>query len=202
MEQQPIITSHRSRVKRAEEYRKKSPERISIFDREAFVEFFLLEDVLKLYEYRLSKLTNKTAETRSGIMAQQKNIEKYINIINLFKSIIEIAEGQIYDGNYKAVWQSIPEHPLMVAAGSIKHLPELRAIATKMLRDLYDETIKVIEQNALLEESLDEIESHDRNYRTIKDLPKADDIENLIKAAEIAIPNVATKTKSRINPNY
>lgn len=147
-------------------------------------------------------MTNKTAETRSGIMAQQKNIEKYINIINLFKSIIEIAEGQIYDGNYKAVWQSIPEHPLMVAAGSIKHLPELRAIATKMLRDLYDETIKVIEQNALLEESLDEIESHDRNYRTIKDLPKADDIENLIKAAEIAIPNVANKTKSRINPNY
>ena len=91
--QAKFISSHRSRVKRAEEYRKNSPEKISIFDREAFVEFFLLEDIERLYTYRYQKVKNKKKETREGAFYQKKQLEKIHYLLYMLKKCIEIMEG-------------------------------------------------------------------------------------------------------------
>ena len=195
-----FITSHRSRVKRAEEARKNLPEKISIFDREALVEFYLLEDIVRLYQYRLDVEQKKHVETRAGQMAQKRNIEKFTAIINIFKSAIEIAWAEITSGNYKAVWRAIPEHALMVAANSLKYLPELRDMAIRLLRALSDDALTASEQNVLFNESLDEIEDHEANYRRIHDLPSAEEIDEIIRAVEVAIPDSA-QSKSKSKPN-
>lgn len=201
--QQKFITSHRFRVKRAEEARKKSPEKISIFDREAYVEFYLLEDIVHMYEYRLERERNKVVETRAGEMARRANMEKFSAIINIFKSAIEIAWGEISSGNYEAVWSSIPEHQLMAASNSPKYLPKLRDLAIKLLRKLSDEALTATAENVQFEESLDELADHEANVRSIKGLPSQEEIDEIIRAVEVAIPdgNKTVTPKSKINPN-
>ena len=60
-----IIRSHRQRVKAAKDLIPSNPiyrgERISIVDREAFVEFFLLEDIRRLYQMRLKREKDRGA---------------------------------------------------------------------------------------------------------------------------------------------
>ena len=199
--QAKFITSHRSRVKRAEEARKNSPEKISIFDREAFVEFYLLEDIVRLYEYRLDLEQKKKVETRAGEMAKKRNIEKFAAIVTIFKSAIEIAWGEITAGNYKAVWSSIPERALMVAANSLKYLPELRDLAVKLLRALSNDALEATQQSVLFDESLDEIEDHESNVRRVKGLPSATEIDEIIRAVEVAIPDDKKTEKNKPNLN-
>lgn len=197
-QQQKFITSHRSRVKRAEEKRKQSPEKISIIDREAYVEFYLLEDIVRLYEYRLENEKKKAIATRAGEMTQKRNIEKFSAVINIFKSVIEIAWGEITSGNYKAVWGSIPEHALMVAANSLKYMPRLRELAVKMLRTISAEAMEATKESADFDAELDAIEDHEANVRRIMGLPTEAEIEELIRSVEIAIPDEkpkATKAK-------
>ena len=196
--QSKFITSHRTRVRRAETARKNSPEKISIFDREAYVEFYLLEDIVHLYEYRLDTETKKNVTTRAGEMAKVRNIKKFNAIIKIFTSAIEIAWGEITSGNYKAVWSSIPEHALMVAANSLKYLPELRAIAVKMLKNLSNEALEAAKERVALDDSLDEIEDHEANYRSVKNMPSEDEIDAIIKAVEDIIPD----KKAKQNRNF
>ena len=188
-----LITSHSSRVKRAKEYVKNSPERISIFDREAVVEFYLLEDIVRLYEWRIEQESKKTVQTKGGEMAHKRNLAKFTAVVNLFKSAIEIAWSEITSGNYKAVWSSIPEGALMKAAGSLKYLPELRDLATRMLRRLSEEAIIATSESEALDEDLAAIESHEENVRKVKGLPSEAEIDALIKAVEIAIPDMDVK---------
>lgn len=195
-----FISSHRSRVRRAEEYRKNSPEKISRFDREALVEFYLLEDIVRLYEYRLDLEQKKKIETRAGEMAKKSNIEKFSAIVKIFKSAIEIAWAEITSGNYKAVWSAIPEHALMAAANSLKYLPQLRDLAIKLLRTLSNDALEATEQSELFNESLDEIDDHEANYRTVKGLPSAAEIDEVIRAVEVAIPK-DEKDVNKPNPN-
>lgn len=201
MQQQKFITSHKYRVKRAIEWIKKQPERISIFDREALVEFFLLEDIARLYEHRLTQETQKTVETRAGEKARALNIEKFTAILNLFKSAIEIAWGQITSGNYSVVWRAIPEHALMMASSNVKNLPELRKIAVGLLRQLTDEALAATAENVGLEEDLDDIDSHEANARSVKGLPSSEEIEAIIKAVEVAIPDKNAAAHARPNIN-
>ena len=196
--QSKFITSHRTRVRRAETARKNSPEKISIFDRDAYVEFYLLEDIVHLYEYRLDTETKKNVTTRAGEMAKVRNIKKFNAIIKIFTSAIEIAWGEITSGNYKAVWSSIPEHALMVAANSLKYLPELRAIAVKMLKNLSNEALEAAKERVALDDSLDEIEDHEANYRSVKNMPSEDEIDAIIKAVEDIIPD----KKAKQNRNF
>ncbi len=195
---QQYITSHKFRVKRAEDYRKNSPEKISIFDREALVEFFLLEDVVRLYEYRLKNEHLKLVETRAGVKAKQLNIEKFTAIINIFKAVIEVSQAKISSGDYSDVWKAIPEHALMKAASSVKYLQELREIAVTLLRTLSDEAMSVTSQNRILDSSLDELEDHEANVRRVMDIPTPEEIEEIIKAAELAIPNRKDEKKKNI----
>lgn len=196
--QSKFITSHRTRVRRAETARKNSPEKISIFDREAYVEFYLLEDIVHLYEYRLDTEAKKKVTTRAGEMAKARNMKKFNAIIKIFTSAIEIAWGEITSGNYKAVWSSIPEHALMVAANSLKYLPELRAIAVKMLKNLSNEALEAAKERVALDDSLDEIEDHEANYRSVKNMPSEDEIDAIIRAVEDIIPD----KKAKQNRNF
>jgi hypothetical protein len=192
-----FITSHGIRVKKAKEHLKTLPERVSIFDREAFVEFYLLEDIVRLYDYRLATEKKKEVETRAGVKAKSLNLEKFSAVINIFKSAIEVAWGEITSGNYKAVWSAIKERPLMIAAGSLKNLPELRDLAVQLLRQLSDEALKATEQNIILDEDIDDLDAHEENVRRAKDLPSPEQIAAVIKAVEDAIPD----RKGKANPN-
>ena len=198
--QQKFITSHSFRVQRAKELLKKSPERISIWDREAYVEFYLLEDIVRLYEYRLEQEKKKHVETHAGAKAKALNIEKFSSILNIFKSATEIAWGEITSGNYSIVWKSIHEHALMMAAGSVKNLPQLKQLAIQLLRDLSDEAINATSENVNFNEELDDLNSHEENVRKVKGVPSSDEIDALIKAVEVAIPDVENNKNQTKKP--
>lgn len=201
MQQQKFITSHAYRKTRAKVALENSPEKVSIIDREAYIEFYLLEDVARLYEYRLDQEEKKVVNTRSGEKAKKANIEKFTAIINLFNSAIEIAWGEITSGNYSAVWKAIPEHALMVAANSVKNLPALRKIAVNLLKELSDEAMVATTESVALDEDLDDLEAHETNVRKVKGLPSSEEIEALIKAVEVAIPDKAATSQAKAKLN-
>ena len=204
-----FITTHHDRVRRANEYRAKSPEPISIFDREAIVEFYLLEDVVRLYQFRLAREEAKVVNTRAGRMAKERNIAKYKAIIDIFMSTVEIAWGEIDAGNYKIVWSNIPEHALMVAANSIKYLPQLRDIAVKMIKGISAEMLEAQTLEKGFEEDLDDVEAHEANYRryynmpdgTKIEAPSAEKIQELIDKLNEVIPDNdnTVKYKSKLS---
>lgn len=198
---QQYITSHSARVRKAKEAIKHSPEKISIFDREAYVEFYLLEDIVRLYQYRLEKEKAKKYTTRAGAMTQKRNIEKFSAIIKIFQSAIEVAWGEIDSGNYKVVWKAIHEGALMAAAGNVKNLPELRALAVDLLKELSEEALSATAEDTALEEGLDELEAHEANVRSVRGLPSADEIEEVIRAVEAAIPDNEKASKGKNKPN-
>jgi len=137
-----ILTSHRTRVKRANEYVKNSPVRISIINREAIVEFYLLEDIVRLYEYRLEKEKRLVAKTEAGKMAKESNINKFNAIIKLFNSAIETSTSMINSGLFAPIYRAIPEHALYIAAGQIKYLPQLKELAIGIVKDLSAEELE------------------------------------------------------------
>lgn len=196
-----IITSHKSRVQRAEAARMASGEIISIFDREAYVEFYLLEDIVRLYQARLDAEKQKVVDTYIGRLAKERNIQKFEAIILLFKSAVEVAWAMISSGNYKAVWKNIPEHALMVAANNVKYLPKLREIGVDMLKTISDETMVALEENYRLGQDAAAVVDHEVNVRTVKNMPSAAEIDAVIKAVEAAIPDKDAPLKQNINTN-
>ncbi len=198
------IRSHRARVKQANQTIKNNPrykrERISLVDREAFVEFYLLEDIVKLYNTRLREEQAYIPQGRADEKGKKVNIEKFSAIINVFNAAIGAARSAINSGDYKTVWRAIHEGALMAAANSVRRLPELRALAIEMLRELSNDMMCAVEVNQELDEALDDLEAHEANVRRVKDLPPSmDEIEEVIRAAEAAIPD--KKRNSRIDPN-
>lgn len=202
--QTKFITSHRSRVQRAEQARKQSPEKISIFDREAYVEFYLLEDIVRLYKYRLEREQKKVVETRPGHIAKERNIRKFSAIINVFTAAAEIAWGEIDSGNYSVVWSNIPEGALMLAANSLKHLPKLCAMGTKMLQALSDESLQAEQSVVEFDEAMDALEDHEANVRSLRGMPSPEEIKAIIMEAKSAvaegIPVAKSKSKIKVDP--
>ncbi len=173
-----IIRSHRARVIYVNNMLINNPAykqlRISPIDKEAFVEFLLLEDIVRLYEVRLKKErenANAVPNERANELKPRQNIEKISAIINIYNAAIAAAHAAIYSGDYKKVWKAIHEGALMTAAKSIKYLPELRDMGIELLRELYDGV------------------GSDR----------IDTIEEVIRAVEAAIPDPKSTTK--VNPN-
>lgn len=197
--QEKFITSHRSRVKRANDYVADSPEKISIFDREAIVEFYLLEDIIRLYQYRFEVEQKKQVETRAGKMAQERNLAKFQSIIEIFKSATEIAWGQITSGNYKAVWKSIPEHQLAAASNNVKNLPVMKSLAIDLIKELSNEQLKAEGIDQDIDNLLTELEDHEANVRSVAGLPPLDEIKKVIDDVTAAIPDKAPKGKLNIN---
>lgn len=198
------IRSHRARVKQANDTIKNNPrykrERISIVDREAFVEFYLLEDIVKLYNSRLQEEEAYIPQGRADEKGKQANINKFSAIISVFNAAIGAARSAINSGDYKKVWKAIHEGALMAAANSVRSLPELRKLAIEMLRELSADMIIAESEAHGLDEDLDDMEAHEANVRTVKGLPPTmDEIEDVIRAAEAAIPD--RNRNSRLDPN-
>lgn len=198
-----IIRSHRARVRQANELLKNDPrykrERISIVNREAFVEFFLLEDIVKLYSVRLKEEQAYVPQGRADEKGKKLNIEKFSAIIDVFNAAIGAARSSINSGDYKKVWKAIPEGALMAAANSVRNLPELRKLAIDLLRELSADTRDAEEISNKIEEDLDDLDAHEENVRKVKGLPLSmGEIEEVIRVAEAVIPD---KNNSRLNPN-
>ena len=195
--------SHKARVIGANELLKTEKYRhlrISLIDREAFVEFLLLEDIVKLYEKRLKNEQNYIPDGRPGEMAKKRNIAKFSAIINVFNAAVEVARAAIDSGDYKKVWKAIHEGALMAAANSIKNLPELKKMAIELLHELSKDMIFAEGVENDMNKEFDDLESHEENVRRVKDLPPTmDEIEEVIRAAEAAIPD--RKKTSRLDPN-
>lgn len=198
------IRSHRARVKQANDTLKNNPryrrERISIVDREAFVEFYLLEDIVKLYNTRLKEEQAYVPQSRADEKGKQSNIEKFSAIISVFNAAIGAARTAINSGDYKKVWKAIHEGALMAAANSVRSLPELRELAIEMLRELTADQMEAVGVAHELDEDLDDLDAHEANVRSVKNLPPTmDEIEEVIRVAEAAIPD--RKRNSRLDPN-
>lgn len=199
-----IIRSHKARVKQANEMLKNNPrykgESISLFDREAFVEFYLLEDIVKLYNIRLKEEQAYIPQGRADEKGKQINIEKFSAIINVFNAAIGAARTAINSGNYKKVWKAIHEGALLAVAKSVRNLPEMRELAIELLRELSTDMIEAVSVSQGLDEDLDDLDSHEANVRSVKNLPPTmDEIEEVIRAAEAAIPD--RKRNSRLDTN-
>ncbi len=198
-----IIRSHRARViaakKLISEDSSYKDQLISFIDREAFVEFFLLEDILRLYEKRLEKEKAQTPIGRPAILAHEANLKKFTAIINVFNAAIGVARASIDSGDYKKVWKAIHEGALMVAANSVKNLPQLRELAIELLKDLSSDTIYAEGVVHGIDEDLDDLQAHEENVRKVNGIPTMGEIEAVISAAEAAIPDA--KTKSKLNTN-
>ena len=199
-----IIRSHRQRVKAAKAVIPSNPiyrvERISIVDREAFVEFFLLEDIRRLYQIRLKREEDRVAVGSVDQRGRNKNIEKFSCIIDVFNAAIGSALAAINSGDYKRVWKAIPEGALMAAANSVRNLPVLRKLAVEMLRDLYNDAYEASSISYGLEEDIQELDEHDANFRGYNNIPLTpESIEEVIRAVEAAIPDKKYTTK--VNPN-
>lgn len=198
------IRSHRARVKQANDTLKNNPrykrERISLIDREAFVEFYLLEDIVKLYNTRLREEQAYTPQGRADEKGKRQNIEKFSAIIAVFNAAIGAARSAINSGDYKKVWKAIHEGALMAAANSVRSLPELKSLAIELLRELSEDMVVAVDVSHELDEDLDDLDAHEENVRRVKDLPPTmDEIEEVIRAAEAAIPD--RKKTSRLDPN-
>ena len=198
------IRSHRARVKQANDTLKNNPrykrERISLIDREAFVEFYLLEDIVKLYNTRLREEQAYTPQGRADEKGKKQNVEKFSAIIAVFNAAIGAARSAINSGDYKKVWKAIHEGALMAAANSVRSLPELKSLAIELLRELSEDMVVAVGVSHELDEDLDDLEAHEENVRRVKDLPPTmDEIEEVIRAAEAAIPD--RKKTSRLDPN-
>ena len=198
-----IIRSHRERVKAAKSLIASNPdyraERITIVDREALVEFLLLEDIKRLYAMRLKREQNRVTIGPVDQRAKDKNIEKFSCIIDVFNAAIGAAVSAINSGDYKRVWKAIPEGALMAAANSVKNLPILRALAVEMLRDLYKDAQDASNISHGLLDDIKELDEHDVNTRNYYNIPLTpESIENVISAVEAAIPD---KKSTKATPN-
>ncbi|MGN1103989.1 MAG: hypothetical protein ACI4QI_03855 [Candidatus Coproplasma sp.] len=196
-----FIRSHRARVKQANDTIKNNPrynrERINIIDREAFVEFYLLEDIVKLYGVRLREEQAYVPHGRADEKGKIANIQKFSAIIDVFNAAIGSARSAINSGDYSKVWKAIHEGALMAAASNVKNLPELRKLAIELLRELSSDMLEAVHESHLLDEDLDEIDAHEANYIEHYDIPPTlDEIEEVIRAAEAAIPD--KKRSSRL----
>ena len=196
--------SHRARVRQANDTLKNNTkykgQRISIIDREAFVEFYLLEDIVKLYDIRLKEEEKYVPDGRMDQMAKERNIAKFSAIIDVFKAAVGAARAAIDSGDYKRVWKAIHEGALMAAANSVRNLPELKKMAIELLRELSEDMIFAQDVSHEIDEELDDVEAHEKNVRAVKDIPPTmDEIEEVIRVAEAAIPD--RKRPSRLDPN-
>lgn len=200
MAQEKFITSHKFRVRRAKEELENSPEiRVSIWDREAYVETYLLEDIIRLYEYRLQKELTRTVASKYGESFRRHNIESFQAILSVVKQAYDICEANLSMSNYRLVWSSINEGALMRAAGSTKNLPALKALVVKLVKTLYEDTLIYLKNSQGLDEEEEILNEHDRNARLLEGLPSEEEYRAALAELEKVLPDVPS-AKAKSNP--
>ena len=104
------IRSHRDRVKHAKEIIATKSDlygwtKVSIVDREAIVEWLLLEDLVALFRNRLTMYeerlkTDKTAYSRKS---DEAFIDKYKALLLVVTAAKDVSRNLIMDGNFRPV---------------------------------------------------------------------------------------------------
>lgn len=197
--QQKLITSHGFRVKRAKEYVANSPEKISLIDREAIVEFYLLEDIQRLYIYRLNKaIQSPPSQTRDGAMSSAMTQKILQSTLHLIKSAIEVAANKINMGSYSDVWKAIPEGALMRAASNIKYLEKMKEMLSDLLGQLSPEALQAVQIVMQRDEELDEIRDNEANYCAHFGI-SLEEFEAITNPSASSV-TAAAMPKSKLNP--
>lgn len=197
-----FITSHGTRVKRAKEYLKNYPEKVSLIDREAFVEFFLLEDIERLYKFRLKNIVSaaEAAGTRDGKLSSAAAERILSASLHLLQSAIEVSKSKLLLGRYSEVWKAIPEGAFMRAAGSTKYLEQMKSMLVDLLGQLSPESLKSMQVVLKREEELDEIEAHELNVQRVKGI-SLEEFESVVGPSILDISEVEANNKKKSNPN-
>ena len=199
MARQNTLRSHKARSQAANRIREGLPFPPSFFDKEAITEFLLLEDLVALYKRLMALEEGRDVKTRYGELGKERQIAAYASLIKVFTASQELCESAIYSGNYKAVWGAIPEGALMRAANKVKLLPQMRAMATKMLEGLSKDMLTATAEAMAMDDDADMIEINENNTRRIKGLPSEAEIQAIIHEAELLIPDVIEKKVARKN---
>lgn len=196
------IRSHRARAKQANHVLKYdeyfSTVRVSIFDREAFVEFLLLEDVRDHYINTYKYVKSQKKETREGAFYRKRQLETIHYLIYMLNKCIEIMHGKLSSGAYSDVWKAIHERQIMVAAKNIKYLNDLVGIVEVMLKDVDSEALELAKSKRVAEEFMDDLEIHDANVRTHFGLD-ADTIDDVVEPEDVT--SALGEYDSKVKPN-
>ena len=189
MTQKKIIRSHGARRKAADTYIKtqKVGERINLIDREAFIEAYLLDDIVNLYKIRLAKEVAKKPSTDAGKMSQERTIKKFQSLIHLFTSAAEVASDLLDNGCYTPVWRAIHEHALMSAANNLKYIDKLKDFAIDLLTILSDDANKAGLCDKSLAQALQELENHEANVQLVNEMFSGVATGDPVQVAAVAI---------------
>lgn len=198
------IRSHRARAKQAKYILKYdeyfSTVRVSVFDREAFVEFLLLEDVRNHLVNTHKYVKSQKKETREGVFYQKKQLETIHYLIYMLNKCIDIMHGKLSSGAYSDVWKAIHERQIMVAAGNIKYLDDLVALVETMLSDVDKDALEMAKRKRASEEFMDDLEAHDANVRAYFGL-ESETIADVVDPEEVASVMGSYDPKSKPNKN-
>ena len=196
MKNDKFITSHKTRVLKAKEQLKNWFEKVSIFDREAFVEYYLLEDIIRLYEYKVKQEKKIQPDTVRGQMLQKENLRKFESVLVTFKSIAETCYAQMRNSNYKIVWKNIPEGVLMKMASKVSYLNDLIEMSNEMFEKISSEAIQSEKGVKFLKDSNEDLKAHAENTRNFYDLPNTEEELKEVIASVLPVDNTEdNKTK-------
>ena len=177
-----FITPKRTRAERAELYRKKSSLPISSIGKSALTKYYLLEDWVRLYEYRLEvakkekekeEAKEDSQKTKVGKGVVDANIEAFESILYTLRSAVDAGKGAIHRGSFTKVNSAIKERELIKAANDMKRLSEMHEKTSVLYKALLEETTVVVEAEEKLDEQIEKIERHDENVRAVKGLPSS-----------------------------
>lgn len=203
MARTPIIHSHRARIAEAKDWIRRDGLRCSIFDREALVEFLLLEQVKAELEHRMIRFKSdyETAESLLGKNALEGKMVTTENTIKILTSVIELLRAFIYDGEYSLVWKVIPEHVLMKAATNTKKIEELLFVVTAIGDDTYAKALDVEGVRKFGEnvatKSKEEFDAKRKSQDDVLNKQSPSDIEESLKGLKKTLENSEIKPKDK-----
>lgn len=203
MARTPIIHSHRARIAEAKDWIRREGLRCSIFDREALVEFLLLEQVKAELEHRMIRFKSDyvTAESQLGKNALEGKMVTTENTIKILTSVIEVLKAFIYDEQYSLVWKVIPEHVLMKAATNTKRIKELLFVVTAIGDDTYDKALEVEGVRKFGEnvatESKEGFDAKRKSQDDVLNKQSPSDIEESLKGLKKTLENSEIKPKDK-----
>ena len=192
------IRSHAERVKKANEYVKKfraEGKSINIFDREAIVEYLLLEDLCNYAKDNVVELSSK-----GGRLAASTKAREYAALAKGLQTLTEVVYLKIQNGEYSSVWKMIPEHILMKMARSQKYLTQFIAIVTDMLKESKNDMQFAEFGYQKVDEEIDRIEAEIKNMDEINSVgglenvldplfdPESDENKAFVNALDDNVP--------------
>ncbi|MGN0796853.1 MAG: hypothetical protein ACI4M5_01450 [Christensenellales bacterium] len=177
---EPRIRNHKERKEAAECFLRNN--RITYYQREAYIEFFLIEDIYNLYTYRLkiSHLRYQKEKDAYNRHIYSLSLQQFCALLDILKKNMILLEAMIQRGEYKVVEKSIPEHKLMRMAANVKNLHKLAELASKLHKRMSEETLKYIVVDDDLRKVLADEKSHFENSKIVKGLMSDEETLNMV----------------------